>query len=179
MMTETAKKYGDSFYDLALEEGQASQVLEQFGEIVKLFDENPDYRCLLAEPSIPMMERIKLIDEAFGDKVWPYLLNFIKVLCEHGYLGDLKGCLKEYKKRFNDDNNIAEASVTSARSLTEEQRQALLTKLENMTGKKVDMTVYVNPALIGGRRLDMEGKRYDGSAKHRFDELSSIIEKSV
>ena len=41
------------------------------------------------------------------------------------------------------------------------------------------MTCYVNPALIGGIRLDMDGKRYDGTAKERIDALNSIIKDTV
>lgn len=178
MMTETALKYGDSFYDLAMEEGQTKEVLEQFTMVVNLFKENPEYHRLLAEPSIPKAVRVKLLDEAFGGKVWPYLLNFLKLMCEHGNLGELNGALKEFKKRFNADNGIAEAIVTSARELSEDQKKSLLEKLEKMSGKKVDMTVLVNPALIGGIRLDYEGKRYDGTAKHRLDELARIVEQA-
>ena len=179
MMTETAKKYGGSLYELALEESMDTQVLEQLQEVLALLTEDTLYIRLLSEPSIPKGERIALLDEAFGDRIWPYLLNFMKILCEKGYLGQLRGCMREYKRRYNEAHGSAEATVTSAKELTAQQKEALLKKLEALSGKKVDMTVYINPALIGGLRLDMEGKRYDGSAKHRLDELGSIIENTA
>ncbi len=55
---------------------------EQMNEIRQIFRENPGYLKLLGEPAIPQEERIKLIDEAFGGQVEPYLLNFLKLLCE-------------------------------------------------------------------------------------------------
>ena len=179
MMTETARRYGGSLYELALEEGKSEEVLYQLREVLDLMKENPMYGRLLSEPSITKKERTQLLDEAFGASLWPYLLNFLKLLCEKGYLSELKGCCREYRRRYNEDHGISEAVVTSAKELTEAQRSALLAKLEKMSGKKVEMTCYVNPALIGGLRLDFEGKRYDGTAAERLEALRSIIRKTT
>jgi F-type H+-transporting ATPase subunit delta len=65
MMTETAKKYGGSLYELALEESMDTQVLEQLQEVLALLTEDTLYIRLLSEPSIPKGERIALLDEAF------------------------------------------------------------------------------------------------------------------
>lgn len=179
MMTETAKKYGGSLYELAAEENQTDAVLDQLKMVLDLFRENPDYLRLMAERSINKEERTKLLDEAFGQELWPYLLNFLKILCEKGYMSELKGCAKEYRRLYNEAHGIAEATVTSAKELTQPQKDALLDKLRKLSGKQVDMTCYVNPALIGGIRLDMEGKRYDGTAQERIEALRSIIKETT
>lgn len=175
MMTETARRYGGSLYELASEEGQASEVLLQLQEVLDLMRENPGYGKLLSEPSIPRSERTQLLDEAFGSSLWPYLLNFLKILCEKGYLHELKDISGEYRRRYNEGHGIEEAVVTSARPLTETQKTALTAKLQKMSGKEVRLVCHVNPALIGGLRLDFEGKRYDGSAKERLEALRTII----
>lgn len=179
MMTETARKYGGSLYELASEEGKTDEVLAQLDEVLTLMKENPSYEKLLSEPSISREERLKLLDDAFGASLWPYLLNFLKILCEKGYMSELKGCSREFRRRYNEEHGIAEAVATSARELTEAQKSALTDKLEKMSGKKVELTCYVNPALIGGLRLDFEGKRYDGSARERLDSLRSIIRNTT
>ena len=65
-MTQTARIYGDSMYDLAAEEKLTGRILEEMQAIRQLFRENPDYLRLLSEPSIPLADRTKMIDEAFG-----------------------------------------------------------------------------------------------------------------
>ncbi len=179
MMTETATKYGGSLYELAAEEKQTDRVLEELGTILTLFRENPDYLRLLTEPSLTVEVRNGLLQEAFGAEIWPYLLNFLKLLCEKGYMGELKGCAREFRSRYNADHGIAEATVTTAMPLSDSQKTALKKKLEEMSGKQVDLTVYENPALIGGLRLDMEGKRYDGTASERLHAIGSIIKNTV
>ena len=74
-MTETARVYGGSLYELAQEEHLEEEILSEMKEIRALFRENPEYPRLLSEPSIPRKERIGLIDAAFGSQAEPYLVN--------------------------------------------------------------------------------------------------------
>ena len=80
-MTGIARVYGGSLYDLAAEEQLTGSILEQLTQVRQLFRDNPDYLRLLAEPSIPMAERLGLIESAFGDQAERYLINFIKLMC--------------------------------------------------------------------------------------------------
>ena len=52
-MTETARVYGGSLYELAQEEHLEEEILSEMKEIRALFRENPEYPRLLSEPSIP------------------------------------------------------------------------------------------------------------------------------
>ena len=90
-MTETARMYGGSLYDLAAEEGLEARILGELDEAVALFKANPDYLHLLSIPSIPKKERCALLDEAFRGQVHLYVLNFMKLLCEKGALRELPG----------------------------------------------------------------------------------------
>lgn len=67
-MTQIARLYGGSMYDLAAEEKITDTVMEQMQTIRQLFGENPDYVRLLSEPSIPKEERTKLLETAFGQE---------------------------------------------------------------------------------------------------------------
>ena len=88
-MTETARVYGGSLYELAQEEHLEEKILSEMKEIRALLRENPEYPRLLSEPSIPRKERIGLIDAAFGSQAEPYLVNFIKLLCEKNLLREI------------------------------------------------------------------------------------------
>ena len=78
-MTETAKMYGGSLYDLAAEEGLETRILGELDEVQQLLKQNPDYLRLLSTPSIPKNERCGLLDEALRDRVHLYVLNFLKM----------------------------------------------------------------------------------------------------
>ena len=175
-MTQAARVYGESMYELALSEGLSGEILEEMKVIRRLFQENPDYVHLLSEPSIPRNERIDLIETAFGKQAERYLVNFIKLLCEKNLLREFGGCCDEYLRRYNQDNGIAEATATSAVPLTEAQAEALKQKLEKLSGKKISLSLKTNPSLLGGVRVELEGKELDGTVKGRLDGLSRKLD---
>ena len=174
-MTKTARLYGDSLYDLALEEGLDTKMLEEVEAVREFFRENPEYLKLLQEPSIAKEERIGLIDQAFKGQVEPYLVNFVKLLCERGLLIEYAGCAEEYLRRYDQDHGIVSAVVTSVLPLTKEQESALHAKLEQISKKTVRLTARTDPSLIGGLRVELDGKLMDGTVKERLSGISRRI----
>ena len=81
---------------MAREENLSRDLLEEMGMVKELFDQNRAYVQILQEPSIPREERIRMLDEAFGGRIRTYLLNFLKLLCENGLLGEFSGCFAEF-----------------------------------------------------------------------------------
>lgn len=174
-MTKTAKTYAGALYDLALEENLSAQILADLQLIVGVFRENPDYRKLLSEPSILKEERKALLDEAWREKIHLYTLNFLKLLCDNGTIGQIADCEAEFRRRFNEDNGILEVHAVSAYALSDPLKEKLQQKLEQKTGKKVELSVRVDENLIGGIRLDLDGQELDGTVRHHLDAISKIL----
>ncbi|MCI5573862.1 MAG: ATP synthase F1 subunit delta [Faecalibacterium prausnitzii] len=174
-MTETARMYGGSLYDLAAEEGLETRILGELEQAAQLLKANPDYLRLLSTPSIPKKERCGLLDEALRGQVHLYVLNFLKILCEKGTLRELSGCARAYRLRYNQAHGILEATATSAVPMTAQQTQALHAKLEKLTGKTIDLKTKVDPGVLGGIRLDMEGTELDGTVQNRLAALRRDI----
>ena len=178
-MTKTEQVYGGSLYDLAQEEGLTAQIGDELRQVIALFDANPDYWRFLATLSIAKEERCKALDEALKDQIQPYLLNFLKILCENGTIGSLKGCAQEFRRRFNEDNNIVEVRAVTAVAMNEKLTAALKAKLETILGKTVELTCKVDPACIGGVLLELPGRQLDGTVKHRLDALSATLKTAA
>lgn len=174
-MTEFAKMYGGSLYELAAEEGADARILTELDQCRALLAEHPDYLRLLSTPSLPKKERCGLLDEALRGEVHPYLLNFLKILCERGQLRQLADCARAFRLRYNADHGILEATVVSAVALTPDQAGRLRRKLETVTGKTIDLQCRVDPGVLGGIRLDMDGTELDGTVKNRLAGLRTSI----
>ena len=174
-MTETAKMYGGSLYDLAAEEGLETRILGELDEVQQLLKQNPDYLRLLSTPSIPKKERCGLLDEALRGQVHLYVLNFLKILCEKGTLRELPGCARAYRVRYNEAHGILEATATTAVAMTEAQEKSLHEKLEKLTGKTIDLKTKVDAKVLGGIRLDIEGTELDGTVQNRLATLRKDI----
>ena len=174
-MTETAKMYGGSLYDLAAEEGLEPRILRELDEVQQLLKQDPDYLRLLSTPSIPKKERCGLLDDALRGQVHLYVLSFFKLLSEKGTLRELSGCARAYRSRYNQAHGILEATAVSAVPLTEQQRAALHAKLESLTGKTIDLKTKVDAKVLGGIRLDIEGTELDGTVQNRLASLRRDI----
>lgn len=171
-MTEHARVYGGSLYDLAVEENLTDAIMEDMIAIKDIFRETPEYIRLLSEPSIKLNERTDLIDKAFGESAQQYTVNFLKLLCEKGILGEYEGCLAEFVRRYNADNGIAEAVVTTAVALDETRKSALIAKLSKVSGKKVSLIQKIDPKVVAGVKVEMEGVELDGTVSGRLNDLS-------
>ncbi|MDO4632824.1 MAG: ATP synthase F1 subunit delta [Eubacteriales bacterium] len=171
-MTQTARLYGDSLYELAVEEQLEETMIEQLKEVRQLFRENPDYLSLLSEPSIPKKDRTEMIEAAFGTQAQRYLVNFLKILCERGILREFSGCVEEFTRRYYADHNIAEAVVTGAVRLTDDQMNRLQARLEQISGKKISLVQKIDPSVLGGLRVELEGKLMDGTISGRLSGVS-------
>jgi len=178
-MTKAGDLYGQSLYDLALSENLTDDILGQMESVKEIFKENPDYITLLSEPSVPKKERLKLVDEAFDGQLQPYLLNFIKILVERGLLRQFSACSRRFRESYNKDHGIAEAIVTSAITLNDSQIDALKHKLESITGKKILLSQKTDASVLGGIRVDIEGKLFDGTVQGRLEELRKKVDETV
>ena len=178
-MTEHARVYGGSLYDLASEEKLTDAILGQMQEIKEIFRDNPDYLKLLSEPSVKKEERTELIEKAFGAEAERYLVNFLKILCERNILREYEGCVEEFTKRYNADHGIVEALVTSAVDITADQKEALKAKLEKVSGKKISLTTKIDPTILAGIKVELEGVELDGTVSGRLNDISKKLSNTI
>ena len=178
-MTQIAETYAEGLYSLAKEEGLAKTILEQLRVLDESFKQEPEFLKILAAPNLEKQKRVGIIDESFRGRVEPYVLNFMKILTEKGYIRYFSDCCAAFHEKYNKDHNILTVRAVTAVSLTEKQMQALQSKLEKITGKTVELSCRVDETLLGGVLLDYDGKRVDGTIKNRLDSIGSLLENTV
>ena len=62
--------------------------------------------------------------------------------------------------------------MTSAVKLSGEQMSALQKKLEQLTGKQIRLTQITDASVLGGLRVELEGRQLDGTVKGRLSGIS-------
>ena len=80
-----------------------------------------------------------------------------------------------YRERLLAHQNIVRAEVTSATALTPEQTQALAASLGKVTGKQVELSVSVDPALLGGVVAKIGSTVYDGSVRTQLSRMRAQL----
>ena len=178
-MTEVAKAYAQGLYSLAKDEGLSKAVLDELNTLDESFAQEPAFLRLLAAPDITKQERCGILDSSFRGAIQPYVLNFLKILTEKGYIRYFSECCRAYREQYNQDNGILCVRVVSAQALTDSQKQTLSQKLQQVTGKTIVLECGVDPLCLGGIRLDYDGKRVDGTVQNRLDTIGKLLKNTM
>ena len=178
-MSRVGEVYASGLYSLAAEEGLSKTILDEMAVLVQSFSAEPMFLRLLCAPNVPVQERCKILDDSFRGKIQPYLLNFLKILTEKGYIRQFSDCYRAYRERYHAQHGILPVRAVTAVALTEQQTQRLTEKLQKLTGKTVELENFVDPSVLGGVRLDYDGKRVDGTVKNRLDSIRELLNQTV
>jgi F-type H+-transporting ATPase subunit delta len=178
-MTEVGNVYGESLYALAKEENLSQAIGAELKVLQLSFRQEPDFIRLLSSPNLSKAERCQILDTSFRGKVHPYLLNFLKILTEKGYIRHFSDCVEAYRTLYNKDNGILSVTAVTAVPLTEAQTIKLTEKLQNITGKRIALNSKLDPEVLGGMRLDYDGKRVDDTVSHRLDAVRNLLKNTV
>lgn len=178
-MTDAANVYGQALYELARDEGLAPRILGELKVLKESFSQEPAFVKLLGTPSVPKQERCQILDSSLRNHVHPYVLNFLKILTEKGYIHHFSGCCNVFLRQYNLDNGIVQVTAVTALPLSDELRRKLVSKLSAITGKTIDLTCRVDPQTLGGVRLDWDGKQVDGTVRRRLDDIRDILKSTV
>ncbi len=174
-MRQTDREYAEALFCLCVEEDICESALADMKNVREVFCENPEYSLLLASPAIPLSERLAAIDEAFSGRICEYCVYFLKLLCEKGRIHILLDAIDEFENLCTAYFGRITAYITSAVELTEEQKSALVEKLEK-ANKKIIVPVYkVDPAIMGGLLVEMDGRVYDGTLKSRLRDVKEVM----
>lgn len=174
-MMQTEREYADALFSLATEENSVEEYLDALLTVKELVAENPGYIELLASPAIPMSERFAAIDEAFDGRMPEYVVSFIRLLCENGRIRTLEACADEFYSLAAEFSNRTTAVISSAVALNDEQKSGVCEKLKKLTGKDIDPVYIIDESLIGGLKIEVDGKVIDGSVKHRLGEIKDVM----
>ena len=178
-MTEIANVYGGALYDLAKDENLTDQFHKELAVLDQAFTDESAFVQLLSSVSLSKAERCQVIEDSFRNQIHPYIINFLKILTEKGYIRHFSGCCKVFRQRYNTDNGILPVTAVTAIPLSDALRQKLTDKLTTITGKSIELTCKVDPDCLGGVRLDYDGKRLDDTVTHRLDAVRGLLKNTV
>ncbi len=178
-MTQVGSVYGESLYCLAAEENLSKAILDELLVLQQSFEAAPDFIRLLSTPSVTKAERCQILDDSFGGKLHPYVLNFLKILTEKGYMHHFADCCETFRTCYNRDHGILVVTAVSAVALSQEQCERLTGKLHSLTGKTIELVNRVDEGCYGGMRLEYDGKCIDDTVAHRLDAMRKLLKNTV
>ena len=174
-MTTTSREYAEALFELAVQGNETKETSEGLETVVSALLQTPDYRAMLASPAISKEERLNALDSAFRGKIPDILLAILRMMISRGHVSALNGMARDYEELARGYRGESVAVVTSAVPLKEAETVALRAKLEKKLSKTVIMQFRVDPELIGGIRVEVDGRGIDGSIRNKLDEIKEVM----
>ena len=178
-MTGLGKEYGEALFELARDEHLLEEMHGELTEIGALLKTQPDFIKLLSSRAIERDTRIQVVQDTFGGRAHTFIVNFMKLLVEKERFDCFPDCCKWFHQQYNESFGIVEATVTSAVALTDNDQEALRQKLQQISGRQVSLIAKVDPSVIGGVRVEMEGRRYDNTIQNKLGRLKQSLARGL
>ncbi len=177
MSTETiARRYGTALADVVLKGGETETVKSELREWELSVLSNVDLQNAFDSPAIAHLEKEKLLDTLLS-KTNPTktAANFLRLLLQNGRLTELSDINDRFAAVLEERSGVVAAAITSARELPESERNEFRSKLERLTGKKVDLHFEIDKEIIGGVVTRVGSTVYDGSVKTKLENLKAEL----
>ncbi len=101
--------------------------------------------------------------------------NFLRVVIGNGRVAVLPEIASQFRTLKNARNGLADATVFSAFPLEDAAQQELAVTLEKRFGRKLNLTVRLDRALIGGIRVVVGDEVLDTSVKARLEQMKAAL----
>ena len=174
-MAELNARYATALFQLAEESGQLDVLLEQSQFLCETFKGEDGALRILTHPLISADEKNAFVDEVYGAVIHPYLLGFMKLAIAKNREAFILSALKRLIKLIKRRKNYTSARVVSAVPLSDEQKHKLSAALSAKLGKKVDITVIVDPSQIAGISIHVEGYFLDRTVKTMLKNMKESL----
>ena len=167
-----AVRYAKSLLDLAIERGELDQVLHDMDQL-KASLSSRDFYLMVKSPIISTGKKKVIFDRLFKDSLNKTVISFLQILVRKGRENLLPEIVDSFKEQYRTYKQISPVVLTTAVDLDEKTIAQIKEKLirSGQTEKNVELLVKVDPSLIGGFRLEFEGKEYNTSLAYRLDEM--------
>ncbi|QWB99782.1 ATP synthase F1 subunit delta [Mycoplasmatota bacterium] len=169
-MTNTSKQYSLALFSLALERKQADEIYQEFHRFVDGMDAL-SWKFFL-NPKISDIDKKDLIEKIIKNQL---LVNFFKTVVDNKRFNFIKEIVLDYKRLLNDHHSVAEISVYSKQALSKVYKDRLVKKFTAKLNKKIMINEIINPDIVGGMRIEYQGKVLDQTVNANLDKLIASL----
>lgn len=171
IVTTLNRRYAKSLLEFAQEQDRVEEVKKDMDYIIEVIEASREMRILLKSPIITGDKKLAIFKEVLGATISEISMTFIKIILTKGREAELEGIAYGFRNIYRQYKGIEEATVTSAHPLTDGQREEIRTKLVGVTGSTIEIQEQVDPSIIGGIKIRVGDKQYNGSIAYQLEQL--------
>lgn len=173
-MDSLYSRYAGALLSIAIEENKIEVYRNKIKVWKNLIMENQDLIHLFSSYFISKEEKEQIIDQLFLDEE-ENIKNFIKVIVQNKRANSILKIFDEFISECNEKLEISEGIVYSVEKLSKEELDALEKNLSIRLNSKVELVNLIDERLIGGLKVVVKDKIFDGSIKNKLEKLKESL----
>ena len=179
-MAAVTARYARALADVVFEQKlDAQKVVGEVSAIESALAESPALQHTWDNPAVQMPGKIKVLDAIIGKLGGSRITrNFIALLIEHRRIRSIKEVRAQFEAEVNQRLGIADADVTTVRTLGDDEKRALESQVAKITGKKIRATYSTDKSVLGGSVVKVGSTVYDGSVRGQLQRLREQLVQS-
>lgn len=170
--------YGTALIEAARETDQEERILEEGMQIADILKAEPDFRKFISYPGISAEEKKDVIRSIFEGKISTELLHFLYVLVDKRRTGRFESIMKVYKKLLEEEEGVLYGTVLSVVGLDDLQLSEIENETSRLLQRKVCLSNEMDPGLLAGFKIFIDGRIIDASYRKKLEELSMSMRRS-
>ena len=173
-----SKTYGDALFAVALEENRMDEFFEAVKVVADILRTNDEFGKLMNHPKIIKEEKVKIVEEAFGNNVPKEIVGIMALMITKGRAEEMLSVFDYFIDLVKEEKKIGRAYVATAVELSAEQKAKVEQKLLDTTKYETfEMNYSVDSSLIGGMVIRIGDRVVDSSIKTKLFELTRELRK--
>jgi F-type H+-transporting ATPase subunit delta len=167
-------RYATALFDISKEGGLLNDYLEQ-AQLVRDNIQSEDAQRVLKHPRISSDEKFAFLQKAFGENIHQDLLGFMRLVVSKNREAFLLPALNKLVEMIETHKRKTTARVVSAVPLSDAQAAKLTALISEKTSKQVDVTVIVDPSVIAGISIHVDGFYLDRTVKTMLKDMKETF----
>lgn len=172
-----ARRYAQALFELALERGQADEVRVALRSASATLAGSRELRAVLLNPAVSADRKAGIVRALWSasEGAWGLVARLVALLAERHRVASLSRIEELFGARWNAHRHVLEAELVAAAPLDDAQLEGLRRAVRTATGRDVEFKTAVDPRVLGGVRLTMDGRVYDGTVRAQLAALRARL----
>jgi len=174
MRSRAAIRYSKAIFQIAEESNSLSNIKGDMDSIISAHESSEDFKNLISNPLINYSDKKEILSIVIS-KMNEKTNNLIDLLIANKRLSILYDIAHGFNDIYNQENNIARATVVTATPISDKIKNQVLKKIQTLSNKSVEIENIIDETIIGGFILRYENREYNASFSQRLNKLKTKL----
>ena len=169
-----SSEYALALFEHSIKQNKLGSIIEEFSSLVGVLEKEDDLIKLFSHPKVSKNEKKEMLKNILATFEEEFL-HFCYVLVDNGRFDSILEIHEEFVKFIRKSKNLMIIEAYSLNKLSTEQLKAVSDLLGLKFKKNIEIINKIDQNVIGGIRLEFEGKVLDDTLRTNLNDLKSNL----